>query len=48
MVELARIVIEPEHSEADVGAGAVVAEAADDAVGGAAQLDLEHGALARR
>ena len=39
MIELASLVVETEQQRGDVGAGAVVAEAADDAVGGAALLN---------
>ena len=46
MVELALVVVEPEQQRADEVAVRRVAEAADDAVGAAQALDLQHRALA--
>ena len=46
MVELAGIVIEAQQQRADEAAVALVAEAADDAIGRAQALDLDHRPLA--
>ena len=46
MVELAGLVIEAQQQRADEAAVALVAEAADDAIGRAQALDLDHRPLA--
>ena len=48
MMEEAAVVVEAEQQRAHAAAAALVAEPADDTVGSAQMLDLEHGAFPRQ